>query len=99
MMIRRFGLFLLALPAAAAIPAGSAQAQYYPSSGSAPYYRSAPPDIYEQRLPSPSYYDDNDDAPVVRRPPRDPRYSQMPPQGQQAPVGAPNRILPYPDEA
>ena len=76
-MIRRFGLYLMVLPVAAAIP--SAQAQSYPPSGPAPYYRSVPPDIYQDRLPSPSYYDDDEDAPVVRRPPRDPRYSQTPP--------------------
>ena len=41
-MIRRFGLFLLTLPVAAAIPAVSAVAQYY-SPPPPPYYRSAPP--------------------------------------------------------
>src|SRR5512141_3261073 len=98
-MIRRFGLFLLTLPVAAAVPAVSAQAQYYPAPP--PYYRGAPPPgIYQDRLPAPSYYaDDDDDAPVVRRPSRDPRYSQMPPQDQRGPSDVPKRILPYPDEA
>ena len=98
-MIRRFGLFLIGLPAAAAISAGSAQAQSYPAP--APYYRGAPaPGIYGERLPPPGYYDDDDDddTPAVRRPSRDPRYSQMPPQDQRGPSGGPNRILPYPDE-
>src|SRR5271166_3356488 len=102
-MIRHFGLFLIA-SATAVLPAVSAQAQYYPSAGPTPYYRSAPPDIYEERLPPPGYYaDDDDNVPVRRRPPRDPRYSQTPPPGQGVPPGAPsnapNRILPYPDEA
>lgn len=94
LMIRRFGLVLLTLPA---VPAVSAQAQYYPAP--APYYRGASPQgTYENRLPPPGYYvDEDDDAPVMRRPPRDPRYSQVPPQGQRG--GAPNRILPYPDDA
>ena len=97
-MVRRFGLFLLTLPVAAAISAVSAQAQYYPAPP--PYYRgAAPPDAYDSRLPPPGYWADDDDAgPVVRRPSRDPRYGQMPPQGQRAPSGAPNRILPYPEE-
>ena len=95
-MIRRFGLFLLTLPAAAAVPAVSAQAQSYPP----PYYRSVPPPgIYQERLPPPGYYaDDDDDAQVVRRPRRDPQFGQAQPQDQRGPAGAPNRILPYPDE-
>ena len=97
-MMRRFGLFLLTLPVAAAVPAVSAQAQYYPAPPL--YSRGAPPDAYDNRLPAPGYWaDDEDDAPVVRRPSRDPRYGQLPPQDQRGPSGAPNRILPYPDEA
>ena len=96
-MIRRSGLFLLTLATAAAVPAVSAQAQYYPAPQ--PYYRGAPPDAYDNRPPAPGFWaDDEDDAPVARRPSRDPRYSQMPQQEQRAPYGTPNRILPYPDE-
>ena len=94
-MIRRFGLMLLTLPAAAAIPAVSAQAQYYPPPPQ-PYYRSGPPPaVTQDRLPAPGYWidDDEDDAPVARRPQRRPQYSQNPPQG------APRNILPYPVEA
>lgn len=98
-MIRPFGLFLLTLPVAAAIPAVSAQAQSY-SAPSSPYYRSAPPGAYQDRLPSPGYWlDDDDDDQVVRRPRRDPQVSQVPPQGQGGASGAPSRILPYPEEA
>jgi len=95
-MIRRFGLFLLTLPVAAAIPAASAQAQSY-SAPYSPYYRSAPPAAaYQDQLPSSGYWiDDDEDDQVVRRPRRDRRVGQVP-QGQ---GGAPNRILPYPDEA
>ena len=97
-MIRRLGLFLLTLPVAAAVSAVSAQAQYYPPSST--YSRGASSDRYEERLPPPGYFaDEDDDGPVVRRPFRDPRYSQMPPQqGQRGPGGAPSRILPYPEE-
>jgi lipoprotein-anchoring transpeptidase ErfK/SrfK len=96
-MIRRCGLFLLTLPVAAAIPAASAVAQYYspPPPG---YYRSAPPPgaYYDGRLPPPAYWnDDDDDNQPVRRPRRSPQMSQVPPQG---PLGAPSRILPYPNE-
>jgi lipoprotein-anchoring transpeptidase ErfK/SrfK len=100
MMIRSFGLFLLTLPVAAAIPTVSAQAQYYPGAPP-PYHRSAPPpSVYDDRLPPPGYWaDDDDDDQVVRRPSRDPRYSQVPSQGQRGAPGAPNRILPYPEEA
>ena len=97
-MMRRFGPFLLALPVAAAIPAVSAQAQYYPGPPP-PYYRSAPPPgAYQGGLPAPGYWigEDDDDAPMVRRPRRSPQVSQMPPQGQ---PGAPSRILPYPAES
>ena len=91
-MIRRFGLFLLAMPVAAAIPAGSAQAQYYPGPPQ-PYYRSAPPPGgYQERLPPPRYWADDDDDDAQRRP----QFSQNPPQGQ---PGAPNSILPYPVDA
>jgi len=90
-MIRRFGLFMLALPVAAVIPAMAAQAQYYPAPPQ-PYYRGAPPPgAYEDRAPPPSFWaddEDDDDAPVARRTQR-PQYSQ---QGQPAP----GRILPYP---
>ncbi|MBI3702477.1 MAG: L,D-transpeptidase family protein [Rhizobiales bacterium] len=95
-MNRGFGLFLLTL-SAAAVPAVTAQAQYYPASP--PYYRAAPSDAYDNRLPAPSFWaEDDDDVPVVRRPSPAPRYSQMPAQDQHGPSGAPNRILPYPDE-
>jgi lipoprotein-anchoring transpeptidase ErfK/SrfK len=93
--MRRFGLFLLALPVAAVLPAVSAQAQFYRASPP-PYYRAAPPPgAYDERLPAPGYFtdDDDDDAPVVQRPRRVPRISQMPQPDQ---PGAPNRILPYP---
>jgi lipoprotein-anchoring transpeptidase ErfK/SrfK len=96
-MIRRYGLFLLTLPAAAVFSAAPAVAQYY----SAPppgYYRSAPPpgSYYDDRLPPPVFWnDDDDDDQPVRRPYRSPQLSQVPP-GQ---AGPPNRILPYPDEA
>src|SRR5450631_3418188 len=98
MMIRRFSLFLLALPVAAVVPAMSAQAQYYRAPPQ-PYYRAAPPPAaYDDRLPAPGYFtdDDEDDAPVVQRPRRGPQISQMP---QQVQPGAPNRILPYPAES
>ena len=97
-MIRRFSLLMLTLPMAAALPAVSAQAQYYPSPPPPGYYRSAPPPgrYYEDRLPPPGYsIDDDDDDVVVRRPRRGPQVNQNPPQG---PAGAPNRILPYPEE-
>jgi lipoprotein-anchoring transpeptidase ErfK/SrfK len=96
-MIRRYGLFLLTLPAAAAFSAAPAIAQYY----SAPppgYYRSGPPpgSYYDDQLPPPAFWnDDDDDDQPVRRPYRSPQTSQVPP-GQ---AGPPSRILPYPDEA
>jgi lipoprotein-anchoring transpeptidase ErfK/SrfK len=92
-MMRRFGVMLLTLPAAAAISAGSAQAQYYPAQPQ-PYYRGSPPSAAQDRLPPPGYWldEDDDDAPVTRRP----RYGQLPPQGQ---PGSPRSILPYPVEA
>ncbi len=93
-MLRRYGLFLLTLPVAAAIPAAPAVAQYYsPPPG---YYRSAPPPgaYYDDRQPPPAFWndDDEDDRPV-RRWRRSPRMSQAP----QAEPGAPGRILPYPE--
>jgi lipoprotein-anchoring transpeptidase ErfK/SrfK len=96
-MIRRYGLFLLTLPVAAAFSAAPAVAQSY-SSPPPGYYRSAPPPgaYYDDRLPPPAFWsDDDDDNQPVRRPYRSPQMSQVPP-GQ---AGAPNRILPYPDEA
>jgi lipoprotein-anchoring transpeptidase ErfK/SrfK len=90
-MIRRLGLLILALPFAAAAPAA---AQYY--SSPPPYYRSGPPHgYYDDRSPPPAFWadDDDDDQPVRGR--RAPQLTQIPP-GQ---AGAPNRILPYPDEA
>src|SRR5665213_2464901 len=94
LMIRPLGLFMLALPVAAAFSAAPAAAQYY--SSPPPYYRSGPPPgYYEDRLPPPAFWsdDDDDDQPVRGR--RAPQMSQNPP-GQ---PGAPNRILPYPNEA
>src|SRR5450631_3777697 len=97
MMIRRYGLFLLTLPVGAVFSAAPAVAQYYspPPPG---YIRSAPPPgaYYDDRLPPPAFWnDDDDDDQPARRPYRSPQLSQVPP-GQ---AGAPNRILPYPDEA
>jgi lipoprotein-anchoring transpeptidase ErfK/SrfK len=96
MMIRPFGVFLLTLPVAAAVPAVSAQAQ---SNRTAPpaYYRSAPPPgAYDDRLPAPGLWaDDDSDDQLVRRLQRGAQVSQMPPQGR----GQPSRILPYPEEA
>jgi lipoprotein-anchoring transpeptidase ErfK/SrfK len=90
-MIQRFGLFLLTLPVAAAISAVPAQAQFYPEPP--PYYRGAPPPgVYQDRLPPPGYGIDEDDDDQVVRPPR------RAPQATQNQRGAPNRILPYPDE-
>ena len=93
-MIRRFGLIILALPVAAAFSAAPATAQYY--SSPPPYYRNGPPPgYYDDRSPPPAFWadDDDDDQPVRGR--RAPQMSQVP-LGQ---AGAPNRILPYPDEA
>ncbi len=96
-MIRRYGLFLLTLPVAAAFSAVPAVAQYY-SSPPPGYYRSAPPPgVYDERGPPPAFWnDDDDDDQPVRRSYRSPQMSQVPPQGQ---PGVPSRILPYPDEA
>src|ERR1700687_3021460 len=83
MMIQRFGLFLLTLPLAAAIPALPALAQYYPPPPP-PYYRSAPPPgVYQARLPRPEY--EADDKVVAVLPPRrrGPQASQLPPVVQQ----------------
>lgn len=93
-MIRRLGFFLLAGSALAAFPAVSAQAQTYRSASDS-YYRAAPlPGAYgdDDRLPAPGYMMDNDDdAPVTRRPRSLPRYSQNPASVQ---PGAPSNILP-----
>ena len=97
-MIRRYGLFLLTLPVAAVFSAAPAVAQYYSSAPPPGYYRSGPPPgaYYDDRLPPPAFWnDDDDDDQPARRPYRSPQLSQVPP-GQ---AGAPNRILPYPDEA
>ena len=92
LMIRRFGLFLLTLPVAAATMAAPAAAQYY---SSPPSYRGAPPNGYYDNRSPPAFWadDDEDDQSVRGR--RAPQMSQNPP-GQ---AGAPSRILPYPDEA
>jgi lipoprotein-anchoring transpeptidase ErfK/SrfK len=83
--MRRIGLLLLTLPAAAALPAVSAQAQFY-RPAPAPYYRAEPPPAaYDDRLPAPGYFtddDDEDDVPGVQPPRRSPQFSQMPQQGQ-----------------
>jgi lipoprotein-anchoring transpeptidase ErfK/SrfK len=78
-MTRRFGLLMLALTAAAAIPAGSALAQYYPAPPG--YYRGAPPpDSYQgESLPAPGYIVGNEDDDVPVMPRRGGRqYSQVP---------------------
>ncbi len=85
-MVRRFSLLMLTLPLAAALPAVSAQAQYYPTPPPPPYYRSAPPPgayeerlppvIYQDRLPPPGYSADDDDDDVVPPPRRGPRVNQ-----------------------
>ena len=90
-MMRRFGFFLLAGSALAALPAVSAQAQTNRQMP-APYYRATPlPGTYanDDRLPAPGYVmqDDDDDVPAMRPLPR--RYSQNPSQ-----VGVPSSILP-----
>jgi lipoprotein-anchoring transpeptidase ErfK/SrfK len=97
MMMRRYGLFVLTLPVAAAFFwAAPAVAQYY-SSPPPGYYRNAPPPgTYEDRSPPPFWNEDDDDDQPVRRPYRSPRMGQVP---QQSQPGAPGRILPYPDEA
>ncbi len=95
---------MLALPAAAAIPAGSASAQYYPAPPG--YYRSAPPQgsYQEERLPAPGYIvgnDDDDEAPVIVPRRRGMLYSQAPqgeplppPQGQQGNLPPPGFATP-----
>ena len=89
-MLQRFGFFLLASSALAAVPLASAGAQYYRAAPE-PYYRAAPPQgAYEDgRLPAPGYMtdEDDDDVPIVR-PPRRPQFSQNP---QQVQPGAPTR--------
>ena len=90
-MIRRYGLLLLALPAAVALPAVSAQAQNYRGAPQ-PFYRSAAPSgSYQDGLPAPGYWmgdDGEDDSGVVRR-----RYSQS----QLSQPGLPSNILPVED--
>ncbi len=80
-MLRRFGFFLLASSALAAVPLASADAQYY-RSAPAPFYRAAPPPgtYQDERLPAPGYMtdEDDDDAPII--PPRRPQFSQNPQQ-------------------
>ena len=77
-MIRRYGLFLLTLPVAAAFSAAPALAQNY-SSPPPGYYRDAPPPgaYYDDRAAPPAFWsdDDEDDQPV-RRPYRSPQMSQ-----------------------
>ncbi len=96
-MLRRFGFFLLASSALSAVPLASADAQYYRAAPE-PYYRAAPPQrgYQDDRLPAPGYLLEDDDAPIVRRPPNRPQFSQNP---QQVQPGAPSNILPYPDAA
>jgi len=93
-MIRRFGLFLMTLPVAAAFSAAPALAQYYPSPPPG-YYRDVPPPgtYYDDRRSPPAFWndDDEDDRPAPRRY-RSPQMTQGQP-------GAPSRILPYPEEA
>jgi lipoprotein-anchoring transpeptidase ErfK/SrfK len=95
--MRRFGMLLLALPAAAVLPSVAAQAQYRDMPP--PYYRAAPPPdaAYYDRLPAPGYFvdEDDDDVPVMPRMQRGRRVSQMPQQNQPEP----NRALPYPPES
>jgi len=79
-MFRRFGLFLLAIPALAIVPTASSLAQTYRGAPE-PYYRAAPPPgVYDDdRLPLPGYMTDADDedAPVIP-PARQPRFTQTP---------------------
>jgi len=97
-MIRRYALFLAALPVSAVLSAAPAAAQYY-SSPPPGYYRDAPPPgpYYDDRRAPPAYWsdeDDEDDQPV-RGPYRSPRYSQVPPDQQ----GVPGRMAPVDAEA
>jgi lipoprotein-anchoring transpeptidase ErfK/SrfK len=105
-MIRRYGLFLLTLPVAAAASAAPAIAQNYPAPPPG-YYRSGPPPGYYRdgppaggydngRRPPPAFWsDDDEDDRTVRRSYRSPQMSQVP---QQGPAGAPSRNLPYPED-
>jgi lipoprotein-anchoring transpeptidase ErfK/SrfK len=89
-MLRRFGLFWLAVPAMALFPAVCANAQPYPAPLQS-YYRGAePPDAYQDRLPPPGYYVDQDDedAPVMPRTRGGSQFSQAP-QGQPGNAGPP----------
>ncbi len=96
-MLRRFGFFMLAIPALAVVPVTSALAQNSRAAPE-PYYRAAPPPgaYQDERLPAPGFMTDadDDDAPIMR-PQRLPQFgqqSQLP-----APSATPGRILPYPD--
>jgi lipoprotein-anchoring transpeptidase ErfK/SrfK len=92
MMMGRFGLYLLALPVAAAVSAAGAQAQYYSGSSHSYYGSGQRSGSYEDGLPAPGYdMGDDEDAPPARR-----RYSQNP---QQSQPGAPSNILPVDDPA
>ena len=92
-MIRRLGLLMLVLPAAAVLPTVAAQAQSYRAAPQ-PYYRSVAPQgsFEDDRLPAPGYLMEEDDAPVVQRPPYRRQFSQNPQQQMQP--GAPSNILP-----
>ena len=93
-MLRRCGFLLLTLPIAAAIPAGTALAQYYsPPPG---YYRSAPPPeaYYDDRQPPPAFWNDDDDDDQPVRPSR--RSRQMSQASPQDRPGASSPALPYP---
>jgi lipoprotein-anchoring transpeptidase ErfK/SrfK len=96
MMIGRYGLFLLALPLAAAFAAAPAAAQYYPSPQPGYYQDAPPPRSYEDdRTAPPAFWTDDDNNQLFHRPNRLPQMSQVP-QGQS---GSPNRALPYPEDA
>ena len=90
-MLRRFGLFWLVMPAMAVFSAVCAQAQPYPAPLQSYYRGVEPPDAYQDRLPPPGYYvdQDDDDAPVM---PRTRRNSQL----SQAPQGQPGNPGPSP---
>ena len=93
-MTRRFGLFLLTLPVAAAFSIAPALAQNY-SSPPPGYYRSGPPPgaYYQDQAPPPAFWNDaDDDDQPARQTYRSRQMSQMPPQDQ------PGRLA-YPDQA
>jgi lipoprotein-anchoring transpeptidase ErfK/SrfK len=90
-MLRQAGLFLFALPVAAALSAAPAVAQGY--SAPAPYYRSGPPqDRYQDSLPPPGVWVDDGNGGQIMRPPTRAEMAQ----GQR---GVPGRNTPYPEEA